>query len=190
MSMRKSYWANVFCTTQCRRKVLSPIIAYSSQRFAFDIILDHLLNIILIGATSYDDLQTVDGQVCNTFKEACQLKDLLENDQEWLHCLKEASKMQTGHQLYNLFVIILLYCNPTNPHHLWQETKHHLCDDLEYSHRNYHGINDPTPDQVYDYGLHFIDKDLHKGGKNLDDYAEIPRVMDNWCYTNAMSSGN
>jgi PIF1-like helicase/Helicase len=88
--------------------------------------------------------------------------------------------MQTGRQLRSLFVIILLHCNPVDPQQLWQETKHHLCDDLEYTLRVHHRINDPTPDQVYDYGLHLIDKDLRKGGKSLNDFAEMPRVRENW----------
>ncbi len=41
-----------------------------------------LLNVVC-GATSFEDLCTVDGRVCATFKEACQARGLLENDQEW-----------------------------------------------------------------------------------------------------------
>jgi hypothetical protein len=40
-----------------------------------------LLNVVC-EVTSFEDLRTVDGRVCATFKEACQAKGLLENDQE------------------------------------------------------------------------------------------------------------
>ena len=43
------------------------------------------------GPTSFTDLRTVQGRVCNTFKEACQLQGLLENDEHWNTALEEAA---------------------------------------------------------------------------------------------------
>src|SRR5687767_11476601 len=47
------------------------------------------------GATSFDSLKTVNGYLCNTFKEACIRYGLLQDDNEWNTCLYEASNMQT-----------------------------------------------------------------------------------------------
>ena len=67
------------------------------------------------GATSFDDLKTINGYMCSTFKEACILLGLLKDDTEWNVCLHEASQIKTGQQLRHLFAMILLYCQPTTP---------------------------------------------------------------------------
>ncbi|KIM54693.1 hypothetical protein SCLCIDRAFT_46607, partial [Scleroderma citrinum Foug A] len=54
----------------------------------------------------------------------------------------------------SLFVMILLHCNPVDPHHLWVDTKGHLCDDLQYQLIYHFHMPDPTEDQIYDYGLY------------------------------------
>ncbi|KIK73472.1 hypothetical protein PAXRUDRAFT_20811 [Paxillus rubicundulus Ve08.2h10] len=46
--------------------------------------------------TSFQDLRTVNNQVNDTFKEACQIRGLLDDDQEWLQCLHKGAIMQTG----------------------------------------------------------------------------------------------
>jgi len=71
--------------------------------------------------------------------------------------------MHTGQGLHNLFVTILLFCNPVHPHQLWEATCEHLCDDLEHHIQQlFPIIPQPEDNQVYDYGLHLIDSALHK----------------------------
>ena len=65
--------------------------------------------IYFLATTSYQALRTVNGVLCNTFKDACQARGLLDDDQEWLFCLQEAAGMCTGQGLHNLFVTILLF---------------------------------------------------------------------------------
>ena len=43
------------------------------------------------GPTSFRDLKTLDGEECETFREACQTVGLLEDDQHWNITLFEAS---------------------------------------------------------------------------------------------------
>ena len=74
-----------------------------------------LLLTVVKGATSFENLHTVDGIVHATFKQACIACGLLEDDQEWIQCLQEASHMQTGSQLRNLFVTIIKDCSPAQP---------------------------------------------------------------------------
>ena len=49
-----------------------------------------------IGATSYENLCTVNGHLYDSFKEACYAYDLLQDDREWLSCLQEAADFSMG----------------------------------------------------------------------------------------------
>jgi hypothetical protein len=135
------------------------------------------------GATSYENLRTVDGAVCNTFKDACRLRGLLDDDGEWIQCLQEAKDMCTGSHLRNLFVIIMVRCNPTSPHQLWDHFKVNVCDDLR--NRLMHppmNIPQPTEEEVYDYGLYLIDGLLRKNSRTLDSYPlmPVPQMAQRW----------
>ncbi|GFX26846.1 ATP-dependent DNA helicase [Trichonephila clavipes] len=50
-----------------------------------------LLLINVRGPTSFQELKTVNGHVCATFREACQKLNLLENDAQWDISLSDAS---------------------------------------------------------------------------------------------------
>ncbi|XP_074346593.1 uncharacterized protein LOC141685389 [Apium graveolens] len=62
------------------------------------------------GATSFADLRTVNGEVFSTFKDACNVLGLLENDNEWHRAITENSHHATASQLRQLFVHILVNC--------------------------------------------------------------------------------
>ena len=66
----------------------------SSERFYLQLLL-----IIVKGPTSFEDLWTVDGVIYESFKAACVARKLLEDDEEWIQCLREAAIMKIGHQL-------------------------------------------------------------------------------------------
>ena len=66
------------------------------------------------GATSFEHLRTVQEILYPSFKEACNALGLLQNDEEWDQCLKEAGQIQSGAQLRSLFATILLFCNRQN----------------------------------------------------------------------------
>jgi hypothetical protein len=88
--------------------------------------------------------------------------------------------MRTGKGLRNLFTIILLHCNPVDPHRLWEATRVHLCDDLHHHLTRRLNIDDPTEEQVYDYGLYEVDMALRKSGKSLHDFPDMPTPQLNW----------
>jgi len=132
------------------------------------------------GATSYEFLRTFEGQVYDTFKEACRARGLLQDDQEWLQCLQEAGAMQTGHRLRNLFVMILLHCNPSDPNRLWERTRPDHCDDLRHQLINNFNMENPTQEEIYDYGLYLIDKELQKNGKSLGVIQGMLLPQNNW----------
>lgn len=78
-----------------------------------------MLLMVVKGPRSFDDLKTIDGNVCETFHEACLRRGLLEDDGEWEICLRDAAEIQTGSQLRHLFTTLLLFCTPTQPNILW-----------------------------------------------------------------------
>ncbi len=73
-----------------------------------------LLNCIK-GATSYEHLQTVDGKVHDTFKDACIAMGLLANDNEWDQAWEKADVWASGQQLRDMFASMLMFCEVMNP---------------------------------------------------------------------------
>ena len=82
------------------------------------------------GATSFENLRTVNGVVYDTFKVACAALGMLQDDKEWDDCLQEAGLIQSGSQLRRLFVTLLLFCQPIYPERLWEKHIGALTDDL------------------------------------------------------------
>lgn len=82
------------------------------------------------GPTSFQDLKTVDGIVKETYQAACRDLGLLENDNQWEITLREASVSDCPLKLRELFVVILLFCFPSEPLKLWDTFKDDLCEDI------------------------------------------------------------
>ncbi|CAG8519928.1 14041_t:CDS:1, partial [Gigaspora rosea] len=57
---------------------------------------------------------------------------LLQEDYKWEECLQKAVSIKSGTSLRILFATILLFCNPTNPIHLWNNNLISLIDDLKH----------------------------------------------------------
>ena len=133
------------------------------------------------GATSFEDLRRVDGgDPLPTFHQACLARGLLEDDNEWRQCLQEAAHMASGHQLRNLFVTILRDCSPSDPLALWLEFRVHICDDLRHALHSKNIVQDPTEEQVFDYGLYLIDGILRGSNKSLHDWPTMPLPQNDW----------
>ena len=139
-----------------------------------------LLLTVVPGATSFANLRTINGVMYDTFKETCFALGLLENDNEWIQCLTEASQMQLGYTLRMLFSTIIFHCNPTSPGVLWDQFKHNICDDLLFKLTNLHPNRNFSQDEVYDYGLHLIDQVLRNWGSQLANIAGMPQIVHDW----------
>ena len=139
-----------------------------------------LLLTIVKGPKSFQSLRTVDNVMHDTFKLACVAMGLLEDDEEWIQCLKEAAVMKTGYQLRRLFSIILTQYSPLNPCALWNQFSMHICDDLTHKIHTLFAISNPTDAQIEDYGLHLLNQMLHESGKSLIDFPPMPQVIANW----------
>ncbi|XP_061379262.1 uncharacterized protein LOC133319319 [Danaus plexippus] len=89
-----------------------------------------LLLVNVRGPTSFKQLRTVNGQLCATYHEACQLLHLLENDSHWDDTLKDSVISSSPHQIRTLFAIIISTCFPSNPKDLWVKYRDDMSEDV------------------------------------------------------------
>ncbi|XP_057465712.1 uncharacterized protein LOC130755327 [Actinidia eriantha] len=139
-----------------------------------------LLLTIVKGPRSFECLRTINNVLHHSFKSACVAMGLLEDDEEWIQCLQEASIMNTGYQLRRLFCVILTQCCPLQLHVLWNQFSVHICDDLAHKIRTLFAITNPTEAQIEDYGLYFLNQLLQESGKSLIDFPPMPQPIRNW----------
>ncbi|XP_043262456.1 uncharacterized protein LOC122403167 [Colletes gigas] len=89
-----------------------------------------LLLINVHGPTSFNYLRTLDGQLCATYREACQKLGLLQHDTHWENTLTDASVSAYPQQIRILFSIIISTCNPANPSALWMKFRDYMTEDI------------------------------------------------------------
>jgi hypothetical protein len=70
------------------------------------------------GVISLEVLRNVNGRICSTFHDVCQLIGLPEADRHRNTTISEIATGRSPARLINLFVIILITCGPSNPGHL------------------------------------------------------------------------
>ena len=88
-----------------------------------------LLLLHVRGPTSFLDLRTVNGQVCETFQQACELLGLLESDSHWRDALEEAALKRNAKHIRDLFAIMLADCEIGAPNQLWERFREDMCAD-------------------------------------------------------------
>jgi hypothetical protein len=109
------------------------------------------------GPTSFQELRTVNGQVCATYREACQELNLLENDGHWDTSLADASNTVRPQQIRPLFAIILTTCFPSNPKDLWEKYKDYMSEDILHRLRSTNkNLNIQFTPNVYNEALHWF----------------------------------
>ncbi|EFN61253.1 Uncharacterized ATP-dependent helicase YHR031C, partial [Camponotus floridanus] len=89
-----------------------------------------LLLVNVRGPNSFQFLRTVDGELCATYREACQRLHLLEDDVHWDHTLADAVISSTSQQIRSLFAIIISTCFPSSPYNLWNKYKDNMAEDI------------------------------------------------------------
>jgi hypothetical protein len=125
---------------------------------------------------SFEYLRTYEGRLYDTFQEACLARGLLESDDEWDTCLDEAGFIQSGHQLRQLFSVILLGNTPADPLGLFNRHLPDLSDDYRHRFETLYNNRHPTDDEIRDLTLQYIEIFLHKAGKKLIDFG-LPEPM-------------
>src|SRR6266540_6398681 len=140
------------------------------ERYYLQTLLTHVK-----GATSFDDLKSVNRHSCRSFKEACIYLGLLQDDAEWDACLRKASQLQTGQQLRHLFAMILLFCQPITPEDLWNTHKSALCENILYrDHQLTQNQNNNVSNSIENKALDQLENYLHLNGKLLKDFSNMP----------------
>lgn len=130
------------------------------------------------GPKSFTDLRSFNNEIYPTFKDACRVRGLLEDDGEWSLCLREASEVQSGGLLRHLFFSMLLFCHISNLKNLWLDFRDAICDDLFLS------IPNPTIEHVRDYGLFLLNCLLGESGYTLEHFPNMPLSHENWTTLN------
>ncbi len=139
-----------------------------------------LLLCYVAGATSYEFLRTINGQVYPDFKSAAEARGLVENSNESTECFEEATTYQTGRQLRSLFGQLLLFTHVSSPGELWDRFKYELCDDIIHRLRQNHP--NWSEDQLLNAGdnqaLYELQEMLRLQGKSLPIDMRVPDSSD------------
>ena len=98
-----------------------------TERFFLNTILRHRP-----GATSFEDLRTVNGVTYSTYQQTASKLGLLADDEIWFRTLEEAVLVNLNpNKLRQLFAHLLLHCEINKPFELWAKFKNQLGDDFK-----------------------------------------------------------
>lgn len=145
---------------------------YYTHPASGDRFFQHILLNLVKGCTSYEDIRTYNDVVYSTYREACEARGLIGNDDEWREAMAEAYKSASGTQMRELFMTIILFCDVANPRSLWNDTWHLMQDDIVHSVRQQ--LQDPNlnlpQDELQDRILIELDALFHESGYTLQNY--------------------
>ncbi|CAF1955608.1 unnamed protein product [Rotaria magnacalcarata] len=121
------------------------------------------------GGCSFEELKTVDNEICQTFMDAAKRRGLLCDDTEYERCIAEAVIFQMPSQLRTLFYVILLHCNPSNPIDLWNSFKTNMTEDFM------HHFDAETAEAMAFYDIEAM---LAEQGRSFSDFGiPVPSVF-------------
>ncbi|XP_022003818.1 ATP-dependent DNA helicase RRM3-like [Helianthus annuus] len=120
------------------------------------------------GPKSFEDIRTVNGELFPTFKDACYAMGLLDDDNEYVEAIKEASFDGHCRYLRALFATMLLTNTLTRPEFVWDKTWHLLGDDILYRHLTL------PEDQLKNQILFEIENYLISNGSSLSKFTTMP----------------
>ncbi|GMF63411.1 unnamed protein product [Phytophthora fragariaefolia] len=127
------------------------------------------------GPTSFENLRTVDGVVHPTFQAAAMHSGFLENDQEWIACMSEASAFRMPYQLRQLFATLLVYSQVSDVRGLWNQFYDELARDFAYKYRNLEGQT--QDDMIAFHTLKSLNDLLQISGQAVAGF-DLPQLSD------------
>ncbi|XP_076937304.1 uncharacterized protein LOC143604829 [Bidens hawaiensis] len=78
------------------------------------------------GPKCFEDIRTVDGEVCATYRDACFKRGLLDDDNGYIEAIEEASHTASGYYLRSLFATMLITYSLSRPDDVWEKTWKYL----------------------------------------------------------------
>jgi hypothetical protein len=128
------------------------------ERYFLRVLLNHVR-----GPTSFEDLKTVEGIICPTFREACEKRGLIETDKTIDDCLCESATFQMPCALRRLFATILVHCEATKIRALWEKHKESMSEDY-----NRNQCNSKIVEQMVLRDIRDLLQSMGKDIKNYD----------------------
>ncbi|XP_027768140.1 uncharacterized protein LOC107002396 isoform X1 [Solanum pennellii] len=122
------------------------------------------------GPKSYEDLRSVNGVQYNSFREAAEKRELLLCDNNLVECMSEAASYQMPSSLRQLFAMLLIYCNPTNPRELWERFESPMSDDFSKS-------SNINVREIRYKVLNYINDILHSMGRDINEFELISEYI-------------
>ncbi|XP_059149801.1 uncharacterized protein LOC131936752 [Physella acuta] len=124
------------------------------------------------GPTSFLDLKNVNGQMCKTFREACERQGLLENDKHWDTALEEASATKSPKKLRHLFCLLLTSCSMSNPLNLWEKYKTSMSEDFQIRRQTTFNVDLNSNQESFNQTLCALEEHIASiNGKLLREYG-------------------
>eukprot|EP00794_Sanderia_malayensis_P017148 gene17148-biopygen14755 len=164
-----------------RQKRTKPIIGRIYQAFPRQEE-NYALRLLLLnrrGATSFEDIRTVNNQLHDTFKRAALAMGLLEDDAEHRRCMAEAALFNMPSQLRELFATLLMFQPPSDLRALFNEFVDVMSEDFVRLEQ----LTDPTvtfADRHMYQCLLDIDNALHVHGHSMNNYPDLPDLPTNF----------
>lgn len=87
------------------------------------------------GATSFEEIRTVNNVLHSSYQEACRALGLLDDDKEWHEVISDCSKCGFPNQIRQLFVHIIINCQVGDFRNLWMTHWNAMSDDILYGQR-------------------------------------------------------
>jgi len=118
--------------------------------------------------TIHPHLNTVNGILHNTFQSACNVLGLLEDDNHWDNTLNEATLSDSPSKLRELFTVMLVFCQLSDPLTLWDTHKNNLSEDFIRQ------MDADQKDEAHNKCLIQIEDAVLVGGQSISNYG-LPR---------------
>ncbi|KAJ0523564.1 putative DNA helicase [Helianthus annuus] len=128
------------------------------------------------GPRNFEDIRTVNDVEYPTFRDACYAYGLLDDDNEYVEAIIEASFTGSGYYLRSLFCTMLMSESMSRPEFVWEKTFTYLSDDILYKQRRI--LKHPglvlNEDQIKNLTLFEIQKFLLRNNSTLKRYSSMP----------------
>ncbi|KAL6569855.1 hypothetical protein OROMI_014369 [Orobanche minor] len=133
------------------------------------------------GATCHEDFRIVNGELKESYKEACYTMGLLDDDKEYIEGIIEASCWGTGNYLRRHFTTLLISNSMSMPEEVWKQTWRFMADDILHMKRK--TLKRPdlqlTEDQLKNLALGEIEKLLAENSTSLINFPGMPIPNEN-----------